>query len=107
MFNLDETGFPLCGNNTLKIITDRGSKNVYNVDSENRLQRWVALLQQEFLKTLVLLPGVRPIFKFHNVDPKDFDMVHTPNCWIDSDSFFSGFSNHSTNRFERKCNFLL
>ena len=38
VFNLDETGFPLCGSNKLKIVTEKGSKNVYNVATESKEQ---------------------------------------------------------------------
>ena len=36
VFNLDESGFPLCGTNKLKIVTERGCKNVYNVATESK-----------------------------------------------------------------------
>lgn len=96
IFNLDETGFPLCGSNKLKVISERGSKNVYNVATESKEQITVlgcVSARGQFQKPYVLFPGVRPTFNFQNVDPSKFTVGVTPNGWISSETFFAWFSN--------------
>ena len=95
VFNLDETGFPLCGSNKLKIVTEKGSKNVYNVATESKEQITVlgcASGDGELQKPFVIFPGVRPVFNFQQVDPAKYNVGSTPNGWISSDSFFTWFT---------------
>ena len=63
IFNLDESGFPLAGTNSkLKIITNKGAKNVYKIASDSREQITVlgcASADGTLSKPYVIYPGVR------------------------------------------------
>ena len=96
IFNLDETGFPLCGTSKLKVVTEKGTKNVYNVSSESKEQITVlgcVSANGDFQKPFVLFPGVRPSFNFQNVNPDNYNVGNTQNGWMTSEAFFSWFSN--------------
>ena len=97
IFNLDESGFPLAGTNgKLRVLTDRGAKNVYRVSPDTREQITVlgcASANGELQKPFVLYPGQRPTFNFEGLDPDDFDVGVSPNGWISSDTFFAWLSN--------------
>jgi len=95
IFNLDESGFPLGGKNKMKIITEKGNKNVYTVTSENKEQITVLMCASangSFCKPYVIFPGVRPNYQLNQVDPKDYDLGKSPNGWISSENFFTWFS---------------
>ena len=75
----------------LKVITERGTKNVFRVAPNTREQVTVlgcisadATLQ----KPSVVYPGVQPNFNFDGVDPNNFDIGRSPNGWMDTDCFF-------------------
>ena len=97
VFNLDESGFPLSGTNgRLKIITAKGTKNVYKIAPDTREQVTVlgcASAAGSLMKPLVIYPGVRPRYNFEGVDPDDFDVGCTLNGWISSDCFFGWLAN--------------
>ena len=95
VFNLDESGFALSGSHKLKVISETGTKNVYNVSSESKEQITVlgcVAGNGTFWKPYVIFPGVRPIFRFKTVDPEKYHVGHTPNGWISSDAFFTWLS---------------
>ena len=96
IFNIDETGFPLCGNSKLKIIAEKGAKNVFRVSSESKEQITVVgsvSANGDFQKPLILFPGVRPNYNFRGVDKDKYSCGTTPNGWITADSFFFWFTN--------------
>lgn len=108
VFNLDETGFPLSGTNKLKVVSEKGTKNVYSVSSESKEQITVmgcVSADGNCEKPFVILPGVRPIFQFKTVDPGKYDVGVTPNGWISSDSFFGWFSNLFYNAIKNRVTF--
>lgn len=84
IFNLDESGFPLQGTAAkLKIIAERGSKNIYKLSSDSKEQITVLVCADaagEPSKPLVIYPGVRPPkFNFSGVDESSYDVSFTPN----------------------------
>ena len=86
IFNLDESGFALSGTNSrLRIIAERGSKNVYKLAPDSREQITVLACISSggtFQKPLVLFPGVRtPKPNFTNVNPDDYDRKFPQ--WLD------------------------
>ena len=94
IFNLDESGFPLGGSNKLKIVTQRGSKAVYNVTGENREQITVlfcAAADGTFEKPLVIFPGIRPTEK--KFDKDKYSIAYTKSGWITAESFLGWFCN--------------
>ena len=96
IFNIDETGFPLCGNSKLKIIAEKGAKNVFRVSSESKEQITVVgsvSANGDFQKPLILFPGVRPNYNFRGVDKDKYSCGTTANGWITADSFFFWFTN--------------
>ena len=97
IFNLDESGFALSGTNSrLRIIAERGSKNVYKLAPDSREQITVLACISSggtFQKPLVLFPGVRtPKPNFTNVNPDDYDIGSSPNGWMTADVFFTWLS---------------
>ena len=109
VFNLDESGFPLAGTNgKLKVITERGTKNVYRVAPDTREQVTVlgcASADGTLQKPFVVFPGVRPNFNFDGVDPDDFDIGRSPNGWMDTDCFFGWLANLFYKAVEDKIQF--
>ena len=97
IYNLDESGFPLAGTNgKLKVITTKGTKNIYKVAPDTREQVTVlgcASASGHLCKPLVIYPGVRPRYNFEDVNPDDFDIGCTQNGWISSDCFFGWMAN--------------
>ena len=92
IFNLDESGFPLAGKNDMKIVSEKGKKNIYNVSSETKEHITVLICASangEFEKPLVIFPGVRPNYEFGSVSKDIYNLGKSPNRWISSDSFFS------------------
>lgn len=84
IFNLDESGFPLQGTNSkLKVIGEKGSKNVYKLAPENKTQITVLACVSaagDYSKPLVIYPGQKlPRFNFGDVDADDYDVGFTPN----------------------------
>jgi hypothetical protein len=84
IFNLDESGFPLQGTNgKLKIITDKGARNVYKLAPDTKEQITVlacSAADGSYSKPLVIFPGLRtPKYNFHGVRAEDYDVGFTPN----------------------------
>ena len=97
IFNLDESGFPLGGGKKLKVVAERGVKNVYNVSTESKESITVLACVSadgSCQKPYVIFPGLRqPNYNFRQVDPSKYDVAFTPNGWISSESFFCWLSN--------------
>lgn len=97
IFNLDESGFPLAGTNgKLKIITSRGSKNVYKMTPDSKEQVTVLCCADaagKLSKPYVIFPGVRPKFNFEGVNPDDYYVGNSPNGWMSADCFFGWLAN--------------
>lgn len=98
VFNLDESGFPLAGTNgKLKIITNKGAKNVYRMSPDTREQVTVlgcASSDGSLSKPFVIFPGVRPNFEFQDVNPDDYVVGSSANGWMSADCFFGWLANH-------------
>ena len=92
IFNLDESGFPLAGGNKLKIVAEKGAKNVYSVSTENKESITVLVCSSadgNSQKPYVIFPGIRqPNYHFKDVDPSKYNVSQTPNGWISSEAFF-------------------
>lgn len=97
IFNLDESGFPLSGTNgKLKIISTRGSKNVYRLAPDSKEQVTVlgcVSAAGEFSNPFVIFPGIRPKFNLGDVDPNHYDLGTSQNGWISADCFFEWLAN--------------
>ena len=98
VFNLDESGFPLAGTNgKLKVITTRGTKNVYRICPDTREQITVlgCVSASGFMaKPFVIFPGIRPNYNFSEVNPDDYHLgTNSPNGWISADCFFGWLAN--------------
>ena len=94
IFNLDESGFPLGGKNRMKVIAEKGKKNIYSVTTESKEQVTVLMCASgdgNFQKPYVIFPGVKPVFHFKDVDPSKYDVGPTPNGWMTSEAFFEWF----------------
>lgn len=97
VFNLDESGFPLQGTNQrLKIIAEKGIKNVHRISSDTREQITVlacVAANGTFEKPLVVFPGQRmPKYNFGNIDAAKYSLGHSMNGWMTSDVFFTWLS---------------
>ena len=96
--NADESGFPLSGSNgKLKIITEKGVKNVYRITLDTKQHITVlgyASALWFFLKPYVIFPGVQPQYNLKFVNPSDFILGRSINGWISSDYFISWITNH-------------
>ena len=97
IFNLDESGFALQGTNSrLKVVALKGCKNVHRLGSDNKEQITVLACvsaKDEFLKPLVIFPGVRdPKPNFSGVNSDDFDIGKSKNGWMTSEVFFTWLS---------------
>lgn len=84
IFNADESGFPLAGTNgKLKVITEKGSRNVYKLAPDTKEQITVlacASASGTYCKPLVIYPGMKlPRFNFNGVNAEDFDVGFTPS----------------------------
>ena len=84
VFNMDESGFPLEGSaNKMKVITQKGVKNVHRLTTETKEQITVLACvnaKGDFAKPMVIFPGKKaPRFNFEGVNPDDFDVGFTPN----------------------------
>ena len=101
VFNCDESGFP--GNirkagtpGKLKIIRNRGAKNVCKVAPDTR-EQVTALgccsVRGNLMKPLVVYPGVRPTFNFKGVGPDDFSAASFQNGWMTANIFFGWLAN--------------
>ena len=81
----------------LKVIGEKGCKNIYKLSSENKTQITVLACVSasgSYSKPLVLYPGMKlPKFNFNGIDVADYDVGFTQNGWMSSESFFSWLSN--------------
>ena len=90
VFNLDESGFPLGATGKLRVMAEKGSKNVYNTATENKEQITVlgcVSADGTFEKPFVLFPGVRPTYNLRGIDPSKYNLGVTKSGWISSESF--------------------
>ena len=83
-YNLDESGFPLAGTNgKMKIITERGIKNVHKLAPDTKEQITVLACVSAggtYSKPLVIYPGLRaPKISFDGVNESEYDVGFTPN----------------------------
>ena len=84
IYNLDESGFPLQGTNSkLKVIGERGAKNVYKLAPESKTQITVLACISaggNYSKPYVIFPAKNlPRYNFTGVDENDFDVGFTAN----------------------------
>ena len=96
IFNIDESGFPLAGSNSrLKVITTRGTKNIYKVAPDSRTQITVlsyVAASGGFVNPLVIYPGSQPKFNLNSARADDYSLGKSPNGWINSEVFFTWLS---------------
>ena len=65
----------------MKVITEKGNKNVYTVTTESKEQVTVLMCASgdgHFQKPYVIFPDVKPVFQFKGIDPSKYDVGHTP-----------------------------
>ena len=99
VFNCDETGFALQGTSgkMSKILASKGCKNVHIVNTDSHEQITVLIgtnAAGEFLKPLVIFPGLRtPNFYFNEVDTDQYDVAHSEKGWITTPLFFEWLAN--------------
>ena len=84
IFNLDESGFPLQGTNSkLKVVGEKGCRNVYKLAPENKTQITVLACisaSGEYSKPFIIFPGRKlPKYNFSGVNEEDFDVGFTDN----------------------------
>ena len=96
IFNIDESGFPLAGSNSrLKVITSRGTKNVYKVAPDSRTQITVlsyVVASGGFVNPLVIFPGTQPKSNLDPTKANDYSLGKSPNGWMNSEVFFTWLS---------------
>ena len=75
-------GFLCQAEHKLSIVTEKGSKNMYNVSTKSK-QHFTVLgcvsVNGSCMKPFVIFPGMRPTYNFKDVEPQDYDIGHTPN----------------------------
>ena len=98
VFNLDESGFSLQNNSKLRVIAEKGIKNVFRVAPDNRQQITVLLTGSAsgfFTKPFVIFPGGEraPRYNVPAEHVGKFNLGWSKNGWITSDAFFEWFAN--------------
>ncbi|CAG2186154.1 unnamed protein product [Mytilus edulis] len=90
LYNADESGFPLCPK-TSKVLTMRGSKQVYNFSSSDKTQITVLACTSataHYIPPMIVYPGVR--FKYNPLEGfEDAILGRSINGWMDSDLFLT------------------
>ncbi|XP_071138373.1 uncharacterized protein [Mytilus edulis] len=90
LYNADESGFPLCPK-TSKVLTMRGSKQVYIFFSSDKTQITVLAYTSataHYIPPMIVYPGVR--FKYNPLEGfEDAILGRSINGWMDSDLFLT------------------
>lgn len=96
IYNCDESGFPLSGS-TIKVIAERGSRNVYQITNSDKRQITVLACMAAcgtYILPMLIFPGKR--FKYNPLGkaPTDWMNGKSDNGWIDQAVFYEWLGNH-------------